>query len=187
MNLKLKPLMSAHWYQADSPLLAKPPIKLVDWLLDPGSFMLRLKRFGVQDAKVKVLSQRWEVPATVERYQLSIQPRQYALVREVLIGSPKQQWMFARTVIPAATLTGREQLLARIKSRSLGTLLFKNPHMARSEFEMCCVKKTSAWFEEINAHAKLKMTDCWARRSVFFLRQKSLLLTEVFLPDLMEL
>lgn len=168
-------------------LTDQPPEELIDWLLDPGSFIKRLKQQGVQQPHVYVLSQRWQCPSFDERKLLGIAERHVALVREVLIGSGNDQWMFARTVFPAATLTGSERRLAHLKNRSLGSVLFKNPHVLRSDFELACINPGMDWHEKIRQVASVDKHVLWARRSQFFIKQKSLLLMEVFLPAMNKL
>lgn len=154
------------------------------WLEHAGSFMQRLVQYKVEDARIQVLRQRWLRPEAEEKRLLDIEGSAQALVREVLILSERKQWMFARTVIPRGTLTGEEQQLAHLKDRPLGSVLFKDPTMKRSEFEFTCLQPGEKWHTRIAQTAGSALPDLWARRSLFSLHGKSLLLTEVFLPDI---
>lgn len=145
--------------------LAIPP-QWSAWLLHKGSFMQRLRAHGVVQPQIQVLQQYWGFPLPTEKACLSMPVRTYALIREVLIWSTEKKWMLARTVFPRATLTGTERQLARLKNRALGAVLFKHPSIQRSHFDIA------------------RLADGWARRSLFFLRNKPLLLTEVFLHDI---
>lgn len=161
-----------------------PSASLADWLRDPGSFMQRLKNYGIAAARIQVLKQGWGFPTLAERKILNIPDRHYALVREVLIDSVQGKWMFARTVFPASTLTGSEQQFARLKNRSLGSLLFKNPSMLRSEFHFARLHTGMPWHEKITSAAQVNSKELWARNSVFHIKDKPLLLTEVFFPEI---
>ncbi|MEO8963107.1 MAG: chorismate lyase [Gammaproteobacteria bacterium] len=154
------------------------------WLLHPGSFMQRLRANGVVNPEVQLLSQRWQFPELAEKNALGIASRSYALIREVLIVSEGKKWMFAQTVFPRETLTGKQRQLARLKNRSLGSVLFKDPTIERSEFDLICLQPGMPWHTAIMHDADLSATHLWARRSTFVLQQKPLLLTEVFLPDM---
>jgi chorismate--pyruvate lyase len=169
----------------DWPLLRRPcPDGMADWLADPASFMQRLKRYGI-DAAVEVVSQQWQFPLAVERELLGLAPREYALIREVIIKSDKTPWMFARTVFPARFLTGKEKRFAHLKSRSLGSLLFHDMTVTRSEFEFACLEKNSMWYQKTQQQVEINSATLWARRSRFFVgTAKSLLLTEIFLPSI---
>jgi chorismate--pyruvate lyase len=177
-----------HWQHADARVLTLfPPAELVDWLLDPGSFIQRLKHYHIAKPRVHVLSQRWEMLPLDERKLLHVPERQYGLVREVLIDSSEGQWMFARTIFPATTLTGKDRMLARLKSRSLGSVLFKDPTVLRGDFEIAAVESNTSWHQKIKTLARVGNESLWARRSLFYLQHKSLLLAEVFLPDILKL
>src|SRR5579872_6903802 len=91
--------------------MQKIPQRLRHWILHSGSFMQRLQQQGVKNAEVQVLQTSWCVPEYSERKALRISARQFAWVREVLIASGDQYWMFARTVFPQQTLTGAERQL----------------------------------------------------------------------------
>jgi chorismate--pyruvate lyase len=133
------------------------------------------------------LQQSWQFPAADEKTCLGITARTYALVREVLIVSEGKKWMFARTVFPRDTLTGKQQRLARLKNRALGSVLFKDLSTERHEFEMARVDPGAGCHAFILQHADVADKNIWARRSVFFVQNKPLLLTEFFLPDITSL
>jgi chorismate--pyruvate lyase len=184
-NLKLK-IMALHW-QSYSALSESPPAKLIPWLLDPDSFMQRLRQHAIHSAKVQVLEQTWQFPNGSERHSLDLPARQYGLVREVVISSPQQKWMFARTIFPRTTVTGSEQRLGNLKSRALGTLLFNKANTVRGAFEFTVIKSGESWHKKIVQATQVEPPEFWARRSVFSIKHKSLLLCEIFLPDLLEL
>jgi chorismate--pyruvate lyase len=162
-----------------------PASPLSGWLLHVGSFMQRLKGLGV-NAKVKVLNEGWQFLPPDERELLKIPSRIYARVREVLISSQKGRWMYARTVIPAKTLTGKERQLANLKNRSLGSVLFSNPATQRSPFEFACLSPQIKGYTKISEHLATTHS-IWARRSQFHIQDKTLLLAEFFSPAIADL
>lgn len=140
------------------------------WLADAGSLSQRLQRAAGGEFRVRVLSERWQSPTADEARALGISPRRRALIREVeLLGRQGEPWVFARTVIPATTLTGVERRLLQLGSRSLGSYLFRDPSLERAPLRACRL--------EDRRHQHY-----WARRSVFRLHGKPLLVCEVFLP-----
>ena len=163
------------------------PERLQDWLGEEGSFMQRVRNKGVLP-QIQVLNQCWGFPTLDEREQLNILTRSYALFREVLIGSENKNWMFARTVIPRETLTGKLKQLAHLRKRSLGSLLFNDPTLLRSEFEVTCLVPNTNEHEALTTYIKIPSDEpIWARRSLFYVQNKTLLLTEYFLPDILNL
>ncbi len=163
------------------------PTAYAAWLLYAGSFMERLKTHGVTETQIDVLQQDWRLPTVDEANCLKIAAQEEILAREVLILSPGKKWMYARTIFPAATLTGAEKELAHLNTKSLGSVLFKQPDLVRSEFVLAHLTTQFAEYARIKKAADLSVDDLWARRSLFTVNHKSLLLTEVFFPDVFSL
>ena len=161
------------WYSLRRPATTDAPLVWRKWLLDPGSLTQRLIAASQGDFRVEVIRQGWYRPTRSEAKALKIPARQLAIIREVQLIGKGQPWVFARSIIPASTLTGKQRELNFIGSRSLGTILFRDPTMKRGPLQV----------------SKLKLTNgetVWARRSVFELSGKPLLVCEVFLPALQQ-
>lgn len=157
------------------------------WLMHPGSFMQRLRQHGVYCSAISVIKQAWQPPSLTEKKYLKIQDRKWVLTREVLIHHQNQQWMFARTIFPRASLTGKERRLAQLKSQSLGSVLFRHPFMRRSAFEYACVLPGSPLHNKMQQLTGRQFELLWARRSIFWLGRKKLSLIEIFFPDVLTL
>lgn len=145
------------------------------WLLDSGSLTARLMALSAGEFRVEVVTQSWGRPNLSEARALQIDPRLLVLVREVRLLGRGQPWVHARSLIPATTMTGRHRRLAHLGERPLGELLFGDQGMQRGAIETARVPLYSPG------------TQAWARRSVFFLDHKPLLVSEVFLPALLQL
>ena len=150
-----------------------------DWLLDKGSLTKRLIAASDGQLTVQVLSQGIEIPRPSEMLALSLPPRQRALIREVLLLGNEQPWVYARSVIPLTTLTGRLRSLRHLDSRPLGALLFNDPSMTRQPIEVAAISPGTLWLPDV---LNLSEVTLWGRRSVFCLDQKPLLVAEIFLP-----
>ena len=102
------------------------------------------------------------------------------MVREVVLYGNAQPWVFARSILPLSTLTGRLRKLRQLSNQPLGELLFKDPSMCREPVQY-------ARFDAGNnllPQSTVSMDQVsWGRRSVFRLDNKPLLVAEVFLPD----
>lgn len=161
------------WYTLRRPAAPDAPNIWRKWLLDRGSLTQHLLQASNGDFKVEVVRQLWAQPTRSEALALGISPRQIALIREVQLVGLGQPWVFARTIIPVTTLTGKQRELNFLGSRSLGTVLFRDPTMRRGALQI--------------SRLKLKSGEAvWARRSVFQLANKPLLVAEVFLPALQQ-
>lgn len=166
-----KQSFDSRWISLRRPFQQVAPRRWRSWLTDSGSLTQRLIQQSQGEFRVEVVRQGWQRPTQSESCALGIRPRQFALIREVRLMGNNQPWVYARSVIPATTLTGRQRQLRMLGNRSLGTLLFSDPTMRRGPLQI----------------SQLRLADkskVWARRSVFYLSEKPLLVCEVFLPAL---
>lgn len=117
-------------------------------------------------------------PQLNEAVALGLGNRQLAMVREVILTGAGQPWVFARSIVPAATLTGRLRSLRNLDDRPLGGLLFTDPTMTRGDIEVVRMPGTAMPGNRVAPNDLL-----WGRRSLFYLDGKPLLVCEFFLPD----
>lgn len=148
------------------------------WLLDEGSLTSRLIQASNNNFRVQCLRQSWQIPLPSEQRLLDLKSRQRAVVREVLLICKEQPWVFARSIIPAATLTGPLRRLHYLQNNSLGALLFSAASMKRAPFQLAKMTGDCSYLPtEIH-----QSQDLWGRRSRFLLYDKPLIVSEVFLP-----
>ena len=159
------------------------PADLSDWLLDRESLTLRLQQLCPRGFRVQVLSQLQTMPRLDETQALAMQPREMAVIRQVLLLCGKQPWVYARTVIPVSSLRGKLQQLTGLGTRPLGGVLFADPGMRRGMLELAEIFPGQAVFAAATAHMQHQPASIWGRRSVFWLSSKPLLVSEIFLPD----
>ncbi len=150
----------------------RAPYQWHSWLTDNGSLTQRLIQLSQGQFAVRVIRQQWGLPSRHEAQALGMGTRQVALIREVHLLGKGEPWVYARSLIPATTLTGAQRRLRHLGNRSLGSLLFRTPGMRRGPLQI------SRLGHEDNP--------LWARRSVFFLQEKPLLVCEVFLSPLQQ-
>ena len=149
------------------------------WLLDQGSLTEYLLLCSGGNFAVRRLDQRWCRPLLSEQQLLHIPARQWALVREVALLCHGIPWVYARSVMPATTLSGPLRRLRRLQNQSLGALLFRNPGLERDPFELALLPAHSSYL-----HPHLRQdTPAWGRRSRFSIGGKPLSVSEVFLRE----
>lgn len=158
------------------------PRGALDWLLDQDSLTKRIISACPGKFSVQVLSQRWELPMAHEARALKLDRHNYALVRQVQLMCGDTPWVYARTIIPRQTLSGRLRRLAHLESRSLGAVLFADPSMQRDEVEVACVRAGTALHDIIEQRVLATREVVWGRRSRFHVDNKPLLVSEFFLP-----
>lgn len=169
-----------HYHRVPRSAISAP---LRPWLLDQGSLTERLIAASGGEFKVEVLKQCWELPRLSECRALGLGTREKALVREVLLYGHDQPWVYARSILPMKTLTGRLRSMRKLDNRPLGALLFSDPSMTRSGMELACLTPQNTTVPKQLGEFNHPL---WGRRSVFWLNQKPLLVSEIFLPSFPE-
>jgi chorismate lyase len=142
------------------------------WILERGSLTKRLIKASHGNFRVRIVKQQWQVPDLSERLVLGLKSRERALIREVELLCAEQVWVRARSIIPNATLTGEERQLANLGTRPLGAFLFSSRTMRRGQLEL-------------SAYQDRDLGQIYGRRSVFYLQNKPLLVSEYFMPNVL--
>lgn len=164
-----------HW-----PRAMRPSAGLCHWLTYPGSLTAQLQALSLGDFSVQVLRQQLALPKRDEAQLLGQAYPQLALVREVLLCGQGEHWVFARSLLPLTSLTGKLRLLRRQGTQPLGKFLFRHHTLVRGNIEVAPITPGSGYMPEaLFAHSQQPL---WGRRSVFSLWHKPLLVSEVFLP-----
>jgi len=163
------------------------PAEISPWLFDQGSLTRKILLSCENEFRVEVLSQQWQRPMLNEALRLNVHPEHRALIREVLLYCGNTPWVFARSVLPRKTLSGRRRFIGKLGSRSLGEILFSDPTVQRDALEVAEIKKGQRMFKCATALLAQMPESVWGRRSVFYLHKKPLLVNEVFLPSILEL
>lgn len=156
-----------------------------DWLINRGSLTARLqqryKQFGVKTVSLKSAK-----PLIDEAKPLHISSHQLALIREVLLMDGQQAVVFAHSVLPRCSLRGRWLGLSGLGNKPLGATLFANPQVSRTPLHYKKLSPHHGLYQKAVKHLMEKPASLWARRSVFNLGCASIMVTEVFLPQLLK-
>lgn len=184
MHRSASPHFGSSWRPAARWSRTQLPQRLRTWLLDPASLTQRILCACRGAFRVNVLSQTWCRPFWNEARVLGLAVGRRALVRQVQLLCDEDPWVFARTIIPAATLTGAQRRLARLRSRSLGAVLFSDPTMTRAQTEIARLVPGDPLFALARGGLAVQSGEIWGRRAVFRLSGKPLLVTELFSPGI---
>lgn len=160
--------------------------RLRHWLLDRGSLtkriQLRCDRF-----RVELLSQRVAALDRDEWAVSGVRAGTCCVVREVSLNCGRQAVVFAHSVAARPALRGPWRMLTALGARPLGSALFADPRIKRHALRF---RQLGPWHELYRRACQLveRPPAClWARRSLFERRGARLLVTEVFLPAILEL
>ena len=169
----------AHWQNYRQLPAYAVPVRWRHWLLDRGSLTQRLIAASDGQFQVRILAQGIAKPRRSEAQILCIANHHLAVVREVILYGNDQPWVYARSVLPLSSLTGRLTRLRKLDERPLGALLFADPSMRRGKLELASVQPSKV---ALPLELGIFDTPLWGRRSVFYIADKPLLVSEIFLP-----
>jgi chorismate--pyruvate lyase len=155
------------------------------WLVDNGSLTQRL-RSGCEHFTVEGVRQRWARPLPDEALLLEMRPHERALLREVSLVCDGTAAVFAHSVLPRQSLRGAWHDLGRLGSKPLGAALFANPDVVRMPLQFRKLSPRHALYGRAVEHLACRPACLWARRSLFRLQGAPILVTEVFLPGVLE-
>lgn len=172
------------WKPAQQIVRSQVPGGLLDWLLDTASLTRRIQQACTGHFDVQLLTQYWGRPRRDEINVLHMRPTERALIRCVQLRCDAQAWVYARTIIPVSTLTGRQRLLGHLGTRPLGAVLFADPTMRRGPVQVARIGRGQPLYEDACRGLRHKPVEIWGRRSVFQVCNKPLLVAEIFLPSL---
>lgn len=170
-----------HWH---STLIGRQPYR--PWLTDNGSLTAALKS-RCPALQVMRLRQGLARPHADERTLLGLTPKAYALIREVMLLCDERPLVFAHSVIPRAGLAGPWRSLSRLGNRPLGEALFADPRIVRHPLQYRRLDRRHPLYRSAVHHLTLQPSWLWARRSVFARDGYPILVTEVFLPEVLQL
>jgi len=164
----------------------KIPASFSCWLHDEGSLTKQIINACAEQFRVHVLNQHWGIPMLNESLRLQSNPGEFALIREVILYCGDEPWVYARTIMPRKTLTGKQRHLLMLGTKPLGAILFSDPNMHRDEIEIARINRQHDIFATAMTGHDDKYDEIWGRRSIFYIgKQKPLLVNEVFLPNIL--
>ena len=170
------PLISPVWLE-QSQLGALPDALTLDWLFDEGSLTRRLTALSNNHFSVLPLFEGWQTLREDECRALGLPAASLGWVREVYLRGHHLPWVFARSVASKSALEAGGLNMDALGTRSLGELLFSDQAFERGPLQVCRYPRD--WLPDAD-----RADNLWGRRSRFVRGSLSVLVAEVFLPNL---
>ena len=170
------PLISPVWLE-QSQLGALPDALTLDWLFDEGSLTRRLTAVSNDHFSVSPLFEGWQTLREDECRALGLPAASLGWVREVYLRGYHLPWVFARSVASKSALEAGGLNMDALGTRSLGELLFSDQAFERGPLQVCRYPRD--WLPDAD-----RADNLWGRRSRFVRGSLSVLVAEVFLPNL---
>jgi chorismate--pyruvate lyase len=166
--------------------LAPPHRKAVRaWLVHPGSLTTRVIALH-GPMRVEILQARMRIPNEDEYAALGRPSHKLAYVREVLLHAGGRRVVMAHSIVARADLRGAWQRVRTLGTRPLATALFADALVTREPFEFARLDSRHPLWKRASRLLGRPLPALWARRSLFRRRGRPLMVTEVFLPGLVE-
>ena len=156
------------------------------WLRADGSLTLRIQQ-RCDDFSVCNVHNRLASAIYDEAALLGLPAQQKIYTREVFLHAYGKPVVFAHSVVAAQHLCGAWHALRNLGNRPLGALLFAHPLVWRSALHFHALKPNHPLYRRAAVALDTPPKKLWARRSLFILRNAPLLVTEIFLPDILAL
>ena len=156
------------------------------WLRDEGSLTRRIQQ-RCENFAVRPMRSGLARVAYNEAALLGFPFDRYAFSREVFLYADGRPVVFAHSTCARAHLRGAWQTMLGLGNRSLGTLLFTHPLVERHPLRYKALQSHHPLYKSATAALDSKPDRLWARRSLFYLHDAPLLVTEVFLPEILKL
>lgn len=156
-----------------------------DWLRDRGSLTARLQARGKFD--LRLLRQGLAMPTRDEAIALGIKRDRLAWVREVALLCGGKPLVFAHTALPFRPRGPLTAWLARLGTRSLGAQVFTHARFSRGTILCKRLDRRHALYQPAIEALQLVAAPppyLWARRSRFSFGIQSVLVTEIFSPNI---
>ncbi|BBJ24119.1 chorismate--pyruvate lyase family protein [Candidatus Nitrotoga sp. AM1P] len=156
------------------------------WLRTDGSLTLRIQQ-RCENFSVCNVHNRLTTAIYDETALLGLPAQQKIYTREVFLHADGKPVVFAHSVVAAEHLCGAWHALRNLGNRPLGALLFTHPLVRRSVLHFHALKPNHPLYRRAAIALDTPPQKLWARRSLFILRNAPLLVTEIFLPDILAL
>ena len=184
--MRQRSLRLARWQPHAASVL--PPAPMRAWLAAEGSLTARLMAHS-RAFRVQRLHQKRTLCLADEARTIGLARPARVWEREVLLRCDDTPVVFAHTVVPATADAGDWPLFSALGERSLGTILFNDPLVARGRLEFARIRAGHPLMRRACAAlgSGPGTTHYYARRCVYRRHQGLLLVTEVFLPTVLDL
>ena len=179
-------LRLAKWHRKAASVGAEGAMR--GWLETKGSLTARLVAHS--DAfRVRRLHQQVALCSLEEAARVALPRRERVWEREVLLCCDGVPVVFGHTVVPMSATASDWPLFSALGEQSLGSTLFYDPKVVRGPLEFARLRAGHPLLARVRTAlgAELGNNEFHARRCVYRRHQGLLMVTEVFLPAVLDL
>lgn len=177
--------MKLNWQRKESARTNLRDKRLHSFLFQNGSLTRIIQQRCKGLFHIDLINEAWRYSMADEMHLLSLRDHEITFVRESWLKCDDQKLVYARTVIPRKTLKGKSQELARLGTKPLGNILFNDNAAYRTNMRYAKIPVHCELHKEIKKESDVA-SELWGRQSLFYINKNPLLVTEVFLPAILE-
>ncbi len=177
--------MNLHWQNKDHTETELDDHRLHDFLFQHGSLSRFIEECCRGRFHIELKNESWCQPLADEVDLLSLATDEITFVRESWLKCDEHRLVYARTIIPRSTYEGESQELMQLGNKPLGNILFNDNTTYRTNMRYAKIPLHCNLHQQATVNSDI-IADLWGRQSLFYINDKPLLVTEVFLPTILE-
>lgn len=175
------------WNRVGSGEIHRAPREWQPWLSDTGSLTQKIEKAIGQKLEVQVLRDCPQSLNSDESRYFHFKIKR-CRIREVLLCADGIPLVMAHSIIPTSSSSGSNHVVLRLGKKPLGAVLFAKTRMHAKKKPLREIarldKQSDLWKKCFQQYPELP-TPSWARRTLYQLKGHPLLVSEVFLPTLL--
>lgn len=176
--------MTAIWHRYTIGMQTDLPAQVKDWVALETSMTARIGMVADMPIDVEVLRQT-EAALRPDEEVFFEHPDDPAVVREVCLSAGGLPLLVARTSLTSQKLQNHPTIV-KLGNKALGSLLFAGPKPCPfTAREYAWLPPGEPLFDLVRSRHTGKGPGYWARRTLFWLFDEPLLVTEIFTPELL--
>ncbi|HIF50877.1 MAG TPA: chorismate lyase [Thiotrichaceae bacterium] len=181
MDKKLK----LNWQKKEIVSLDITDQRISDFLFQEGSLTRFIQERCDGNFSIELLTESWCSPISDEIEFLSLPSDEITFLRESRLKCDTQTLVYARTVIPGKTLSGKNKKLTELGTTPLGDILFNDEMTYRTDMRYTKITIDCELHSKATKDSNIT-SELWGRQSLFYSDHQPLLVTEIFLPAILE-
>lgn len=177
--------MKLHWKNKAAALLEVGDTKIRDFLFHEDSLTRFIQLRCEGEFSIELISESKDQALPDETQFLSLQHDETTFIRRSRLKCGDEAVVYARTIMPLQTIAGENQWLTKLGTKPLGDVLFNDETTYRTDMRYAKIPVHCELHEEATKDLNIT-SDLWGRQSLFYTAQQPLLVTEIFLPAILE-
>jgi len=176
------------WNRVGSGEIHRAPREWQPWLSDTGSLTQKIEKAIGHKLEVQVLRDCPQSLNSDESRYFHFKLRR-CRVREVLLCSKGIPLVMAHSVIPTLSSSGSNHPILRLGVKPLGAVLFSKTRKhskAKPPRDIARLDKSSDLWRRCSKRLASLSSPLWARRTLYRLKGRPILVNEIFLPALLQ-